>query len=181
MKNPLKKPWSSFMEKKGKNPLPIRPMVVGVASRTKSWEWKPSSQAAPGQHPGWSADPLVLDGYAVPPSPSILQTCWLCRSHSSPAIESLSNRRLLLLSFPACILVLANPLLQPSSRLPYVEEEGLSIRPKRRKIDWVFKLVHWESLGNIIIYFWSTPPPPPPPAPCPPPPPPPPTPTLASP
>ena len=59
---------------KGKNPLPIRPMVVGVASRTKSWEWKPSSQAAPGQHPGWSADPLVLDGYAVPPSPSILQS-----------------------------------------------------------------------------------------------------------
>ena len=32
----------------------------------------------------------------------------------------LSNRRLLLLSFPACILVLANPLLQPSSRFPYV-------------------------------------------------------------
>ena len=29
-------------------------------------------------------------------------------------------------------------------------EEGLSIRPKRRKIDWVFKLVHWESLGKAL-------------------------------
>ena len=57
-----------------KKPLPIRPMVVGVASRTKPWEWKPSSQAD-----------IPVEALILWCSPSILQICWPCRSHSSPA------------------------------------------------------------------------------------------------
>ena len=113
---------SSFMEKRGGEPFTDQTDGGGRGFTHKVLRVETQQ---PGQHPGWSADPLVLDGYAVPPSPSILQivdhtrSChrigW-CSFHACSATADFFSS----ISFPACILVLANPLLQPSSRFHYV-------------------------------------------------------------